>query len=153
MAPIFAEVGDYFVDGGYSRSYQSSDKGTSLARTIPVNRSIEPGEKILSAEEAHDYIMNHAAEGMVLVPCPCRTRAEKLGTRECKGEKPIGTCIMLGPAAGHFEGLGLGKRVTREQAVEYFDEMLELGFVGTTANCVSSGPVICMCCECCCNLQ
>jgi NAD-dependent dihydropyrimidine dehydrogenase PreA subunit len=143
--------GDYFIDGCYSRYYQSSEKGTPLARTIPVNRSIEPREKILSAEEAHDFILNHAAEGMALVPCPCRTRTEKLGTRECKGEKPIGACIMLGPAAAHFDALGLGKRVTKQQAVEYFDEMLELGFVGTTTNCVSDGPVICLCCGCCCS--
>jgi NAD-dependent dihydropyrimidine dehydrogenase PreA subunit len=117
----------------------------------PVHRSIEPGEKILSAEEAHDFILNHAPEEMALVPCPCRTRTEKLGTRECKEEKPIGACIMLGPAAMHFDDLGLGKRVTRQQAVAYFDEMVENGFVGTTTNSVSNGPVICLCCECCCS--
>jgi ferredoxin len=142
---------EYFIEGGYSKYYQSSKRGTSLARTIPVNRSIEPGQKILSAEEAHDFILNHAPEGMALVPCPCRTRTEKLGIRECQGEKPIGACIMLGPAAAHFEGLGLGKRVTREQAIDYFDEMQDLGLVGQTANAVSNGIVICLCCKCCCS--
>jgi ferredoxin len=58
---------------------------------------------------------------------------------------------MMGPAALHFEMLELGKRVTRQEAVEYFDKMQELGLVGQTDNALTDNSVICLCCGCCCS--
>lgn len=142
---------EYFIKGGFYKYYESSKKGTPALRTIPIGQAIDIGQKVLSAEEAHDFILNFAAEEMALVPCPCRTRTEKMGTRECKDKYPVASCIFLGPAALHFEMMGLGKRVTRQQAVEYFDEMLDLGLVGTTDNAITGSSVICLCCECCCS--
>lgn len=142
---------EYFVEGGFYKYYEASKKGTPMARIIPINRAIEASQKVLEAEEAHDYILNHSAEELTLVPCPCRTRTEKLGVRDCKGEFPIGACIMMGPAALHFEAIGLGKRVSKEKALEYFDEMQELGLVGQTFNARVGDVVICLCCGCCCS--
>jgi len=62
---------------------------------------------VYSTEEAHDFILNHAPDEMVLVPCPCRTRTEKMGIRECKDDIPVACCIMMGPTALHFEMQGL----------------------------------------------
>ena len=142
---------DYFIKGGFYKYYEGSKKGTPALRTIPISQAIDAGQKVLSAEEAHDFILNHAAEEMALVPCPCRTRTEKMGIRECKEKYPLAACIFLGPAALHFEMMGLGKRVTRQQAVAYFDEMAKLGLVGTTDNAISGSTVICLCCGCCCS--
>jgi ferredoxin len=142
---------DYFIKGGFYKYYESSKKGTPALRVIPIGQAIDAGQKVLSAEEAHDFILNHTADEMALVPCPCRTRTEKMGIRECKDKYPVASCIFLGPAALHFEMMGLGKRVTRQQAVEYFDEMLDLGLVGTTDNALTGSSVICLCCECCCS--
>jgi Pyruvate/2-oxoacid:ferredoxin oxidoreductase delta subunit len=142
---------EYFVEGGFYKKYENLKKGTPVGRVIPVGRAIEADQKVLEAEEAHDYILNHSSEELALVPCPCRTRTEKLGTRECKDEFPIGACIMMGAAALHFEMLGLGKRVSKEQALEYFDEMVELGLVGHTLNARLGDRLICLCCGCCCS--
>lgn len=142
---------EYFIKGGFYRYYEASKKGTAMARVIPINRAIEVNQKVLAAEEAHDYILNHTTEELALVPCPCRTRTEKLKSRECKDQFPIGACIMLGAAAVHFEFTGLGKRVTKQQAVGYFDEMQELGLVGQTFNATFGDMVICLCCGCCCS--
>jgi Pyruvate/2-oxoacid:ferredoxin oxidoreductase delta subunit len=142
---------EYFVKGGFYKTYENLKKGTPVGRVIPVNRAIEANQRVLEAEEAHDYILNHSAEELALVPCPCRTRAEKTGSRECKGEFPIGACIMMGAAALHFEAIGLGKRVNKQQALEYFDEMQELGLVGHTLNARFGDRLICLCCGCCCS--
>jgi ferredoxin len=142
---------DYFIKGEFYKYYEASKNGTPMARIIPVNRAIEANQKVLASEEAHDYILNHSREELTLVPCPCRTRAEKLEIRECKGEFPIGACIMMGAAALHFEMTGLGKRVTRQQALDYFDEMQELGLVGQTFNARFGDMLICLCCGCCCS--
>jgi formate hydrogenlyase subunit 6/NADH:ubiquinone oxidoreductase subunit I len=141
----------YFVKGGFYKKYENLKGGTPVGRVIPVNRAIESNEKVLAAEEAHDYILNHSSEELALVPCPCRTRTEKLGIRECKDEFPIGACIMMGAAAQHFEMVGLGKRVSKQQALEYFDEMVELGLVGHTLNARLGDRLICLCCGCCCS--
>lgn len=142
---------DFFIRDKFYRYYEGSQKGTPVFRTIPVNKTIEAGQKVLSAEEAHDFIMNHAPDEMALVPCPCRTRTEKMGVRECKENNPVASCIMMGPTALHFEMLGLGRRVTKKQAVDYFDEMQKLGLVGETDNAIAGSSIICMCCGCCCS--
>ena len=143
---------EYFIRGNYYKYYESSKKGTPMARVIPVNRAIEANQRVLAAEEAHDYILNHASEELSLVPCPCRTRTEKMGIRECKDKFPVGACIMLGLSVGHFETTtNISKRVTKQQAIQYFDEMQELGLVGQTVNAVYGDMIICLCCGCCCS--
>ena len=104
----------FFINHGYYRYYEASEKGTPVFRAIPVEEAISDDQQVLSSEEAHEFIMNLKTEDLALVPCPCRTRMEKLGIRECKDKYPIGSCIMLGMSALHFESLGLGKRVTKE---------------------------------------
>jgi ferredoxin len=142
---------DYFITDKYHRYYESSKKGTPVFRTIPVEMSIESQQRVLPAEEAHEFILNHASEEIVLAPCPCRTRTEKMGVRECADKFPIGSCIHLGPNALHMEMIGLGKRVTRQEAIEYFDTMQEKGLVGQTDNCMTDSTIICLCCGCCCS--
>jgi len=142
---------DYFIKDEFYRYYEGTKKGTPVFRTIPVNTVIEAEQRVLSAEEAHDFIMNHAPDEMALAPCPCRTRTEKMGIRECADRFPVGSCIHLGMSALHFEMMGLGKRITREQAVAYFDEMQELGLVGQTDNSLTGNSIICLCCGCCCS--
>jgi len=142
---------DYFIKDKFYRYYEGSMKGTPIFRTIPVEMSIAAQQRVLPAEEAHDFIMNHAPEELALVPCPCRTRTEKMGVRECKDKFPVGSCIMLGPTALHFEMLDLGKRVTRKEAVEYFDKMQEHGLVGQTDNTLTGNSIICLCRGCCCS--
>ncbi len=140
----------FFIKDGYYKYYESSEKGTQLTRVIPVKRTIEHGQKILDTEDAHKII--EAVDNIALVPCPCRTRTEKMGTRECKDRNPIGFCIMVEASAFYFEAVGLGKKVTAEQAKKYFDEMQDLSLVGTTDNYEDkSHTVICLCCECCCS--
>ncbi len=140
----------FFIKEGFYKYYESSEKGTPTMRVIPVRRSLEPSQKILDTEEAHKIIQS--ANHLALVPCPCRTRTEKLGIRECKDKYPIGFCIMTNASALVFEKAGLGKRVTPEQAAKYFDEMQDLGLVGITENYQDKNhDVICLCCDCCCS--
>jgi len=140
----------FFIKEGFYKYYESSEKGTPIMRVIPVKRAIEPSQKVLASEEAHQIL--ESANQLALVPCPCRTRTEKLGIRECKSKYPIGFCIMTNASALVFEKAGLGKRVTPEQAAKYFDEMQDLGLVGITENYQDKNhDVICLCCDCCCS--
>ena len=101
-----------------------------------MEQAIDREEKTFNAEEAHEYIQNLQTEDLALVPCPCRTRTEKMDIRECRDRFPVGSCIFIANTATKFIELGLGKRVTKEQAIAYLDEMVELGLI-PTVSCAS----------------
>jgi Pyruvate/2-oxoacid:ferredoxin oxidoreductase delta subunit len=141
---------EYFINEKYSRFYQTGAKGTPLMRTIPVSKSLASQESILDTEEAHKII--DAAAYAALVPCPCRTRTEKIDTRKCRENNPVGSCIMMGLLGMATEGFGVGKEVTKQQAKDYLDEMMEKGLVATTHNTEdTTSALICLCCGCCCS--
>jgi len=143
---------EFFIKEGYYKYYESSEKGTPVMRVIPVERTIEHGQQVLKGEEALRLIDDLPGDQLALVPCPCRTRTEKLGERECKEKNPVGACIMIGLPAMHFQSIGLGKKVSREQAKGYLLEMQDLGLVATTENYKDPNHlIICLCCECCCS--
>ena len=96
----------YFIKGGFYKYYESSEAGTPLMRVIPVMRAIEFEQKVLDSEEAHRII--DACENISLVPCPCRTRTEKMDIRECKDKYPVGACIMTELSALYFQTRGSG---------------------------------------------
>jgi len=140
----------FFIKDGFYKYYESSEKGTQIMRVIPVQRAVKHGQKVLDSEEAHKII--DACSNLQLVPCPCRTRTEKMGVRECKDDHPVASCIMPGTSASYFQALGMGEKVTADEAKKYFDEMQDQGLVGTTENFEDPRhAVICLCCSCCCS--
>jgi len=143
---------EFFVKEGFYKRFETSDKGTPAFRAIPVGRSIEAKQKVLTSEEAHDRINNLETDFIALVPCPCRTRTEKLEIRECKDKFPIGACIIPGDNGRKFVDLSMGKSVTKEQTIKYLDEMQNYGLVVNSDNALTPDPiVICLCCGCCCS--
>ena len=142
----------FFIKEKFYKYYGTSSKGTPVLRAIPIDKTIHPEEKTFSAEEAHQFIQELQTEDFQLVPCPCRTRTEKLDIRECRDRFPIGSCIFIAGTARHFEKMGLGSRVTKEQAIQYLDEMVEHGLIPTTQNHMTGRfGVMCLCCGCCCS--
>jgi ferredoxin len=140
----------FFIEEGFYKFYESSAQGTPIMRAIPVRRTLEPSQKILDTEEAHRVI--EAVKEIAMVPCPCRTRTEKMGTRECRDKYPIGSCLMTGVSALYFELAGLGRKVTADQARRYLDQMQDLGLAAITDNYNDPNhSVICLCCSCCCS--
>lgn len=158
---VFPEVGphdlrgaelyqQFFVDEKYSRYYESSDEGTALMRTISIEKELAPNEKILDTEEAHRII--DAAAYVALMPCPCRMRTEKIGTRQCRDKHPVGCCINMGLLGMASVGLGMGRQVTHQEAKDYLDEQHAKGCVASTHNSDdNTSALICMCCGCCCS--
>ncbi len=142
---------DFFIEKKYSRYYETSEKGTPVFRAVPVEKTIQQGEKILSYEEAEHYIMSMEHDNLRLVPCPCRTRTDKLCIRECTDTFDIVYCLMIGFSALHFQSIGMGEQVTKEEAVSYIKEKLDQGLICCTDNAMGKNSIICMCCGCCCS--
>jgi ferredoxin len=142
----------FFIKERFYKYYGTSGKGTPQLRSIPIEQAIHSETETFTAEEAHAFVRNLETNDLALVPCPCRVRTEKLEIRECKDRFPVANCVFIGGAAERFIELGLGNRVTKEQAIKYIDEVVELGLIPTTGNSVE-GPhgIMCMCCGCCCS--
>ncbi|RJP18708.1 MAG: 4Fe-4S dicluster domain-containing protein [Candidatus Abyssobacteria bacterium SURF_5] len=144
---------DFFIKDGFYKFYESSAAGTPLRRAIPVEQSIDTGQEVLSHEDLAMFLDHANMDAIALVPCPCRTRTERLGIRECKENNPVGHCFFIGMPAMLFVGRGEGKLITREEAKKYAADMREKGLVVMTDNAASmENGVICFCCGCCCSI-
>jgi ferredoxin len=144
---------DFFIKDGFYKFYESSAAGTPLRRAVPVEQSIDGGQEVLSHEELATFLDNAGMDSIALVPCPCRTRTERLGIRECKDNNEVGHCFFVGMPAVMVTARGEGKMISREEAKRYAAEMRERGLVVMTDNSASmQNGVICFCCGCCCSI-
>jgi len=143
----------FFIEEKFYKRYESSDKGTSLTRIVPINLSLDHQTTISNAEEIHD-IIEKCMGPIVITDCPCRKRTETLGIRECKDEFPIEeTCFQVGLFGQYFLRRGEGKELSRQEAHDLVDKLAKKGLVFTTENIKSPiHQVICSCCACCCAL-
>jgi ferredoxin len=142
----------FFIKDGFYRFYQSGAEGTPQRRAIPVNEAVEGEQKVLSHEEITHVLDNVKGGFMALVPCPCRTRTEKLGIRECKDQNPVASCLFIGNTARAAVHQGFGREVSREQADKYIEEVREMRLVVMVNNHKGyDDGLLCFCCECCCS--
>ncbi len=120
-------------------------------RSIQIGKKIQVEEKKLTIQEIYDFVEKLGHNDIVLAACPCRTDAEISGIRKCHDQNPIGACVFFGISAVHIEAKGIGKRVSKQAALEYFDFMISHGLHATIDNELIENSVICLCCGCCCS--
>lgn len=144
---------DFFIKDGFFRFYQASAAGTLRRRTVPVDESIAAGQQVLLYENLSGFLDAANMGAMALVRCPCRSRTEKLGNRECKDKYPVASCLVIGLPALLFVSRGEGRQISRVEADKYVAEMRQLGLVILTDNAKEmKDGVICFCCGCCCSV-
>ena len=121
-----------------------SKQKTQQLRVIPVSKSIGVEMNIMPYEKAEGIIKKQSK--IVVAPCICRKEQTMVG-HGC--DKPLETCLMLGPGAVYYEQNNIGRSITQEEALEILNTGIEAGLVLQPSN--SQIPfVICMCCGCCC---
>jgi Pyruvate/2-oxoacid:ferredoxin oxidoreductase delta subunit len=144
---------EFFIEEKFYKNYETPAPGHPVFRVLPVGRTIEETQEVIGYEEGLNRIDSLAAETIAMVPCPCRTRTEKLGIRECQDKHPIGYCLIPGANGEKFIRLGYGKKATKEEAKAYLSDMVDSGVVVNSDNYREGDPlVICTCCGCCCSM-
>ncbi|NVM03861.1 MAG: 4Fe-4S binding protein, partial [Candidatus Helarchaeota archaeon] len=118
-------------------------------KKIDINESVDVKHEVLVYEDVESYI--NMASSITIVNCACRTTSAYTGD-VC--EKPVDICMALNIASESLKTYGLGKRVSKEEALETLKKAEELGLVHTIIN--SSGQdsmmLICNCCTCHCGV-
>ncbi|MHA1109696.1 MAG: ATP-binding protein [Promethearchaeota archaeon] len=120
-----------------------------MFRTIPVNESIHPEHHISTYDEIYKILESNTGKFVVL-PCVCKTRSKNEGT-PCNVTDRIETCMGLGHYGDMNVKAGIGREITKEEALEIARKNAEEGLVYQTEN--SKNPNwLCGCCGDCCTI-
>jgi len=115
-------------------------------RTVPVNRSLDVNLGTLPYENAVEMVEKQTR--FVEADCICR-KEHRMIDEGC--DKPEGCCLIMGLAADYYEKNGLGRRITKEEALAILKKADETGLVLQTSFSQKIAN-ICCCCGCCCQV-
>jgi electron transport complex protein RnfB len=115
-------------------------------RTVPVGEAVGAELAVLPYERAEELVRAHS--DFAVAPCICR-REKRLVGEGC--DKPLETCLTFGSSAAFYQRNGLGRAISKEEALEILRQAEKAGLVLQPGN--SQDPdFICACCGCCCGV-
>ena len=121
---------------------------TQQLRVIPVSKSISAEMRVMPYDQAEQIIKTQSK--IVVAPCICRKEHKMVG-KGC--DNPEETCLIFGGSAYYYEGNGIGRVVTQEEALEQLESNHKKGYAFTMWYKDATGyraGVLCSCCSCCC---
>ena len=113
-------------------------------RVITVDRTIEAGNKIHTYDQVASYIKN--VEPLAVSTCYCRHQA-KLVDEESHCGSPDEVCLQLGAGAQFVIDRGMGRQVSKAEAMEILEKAEEAGLVHCSNN-RQEIDFLCNCCPC-----
>jgi len=121
-------------------------------KLIRIDESVDvPKSQVLPYELVEFLINNNNI--FAIIPCYCRTIGE-YSRDPCQVASHELGCLYGGDAAQHFLNIGVGKKMTKEEAIEHIKKAEKAGLVHTTVadNSLTCSLFICNCCSCHCIL-
>lgn len=113
-------------------------------RTIPVKQSLNSELKVMTYENAEELLGK--VKKCVVAPCICRKEYQLLG-KGC--DKPMETCLVFNSAANYYLRNGLGREISREEALEILKQADKAGLVLQPTNAKKIVNICCCCGDCC----
>lgn len=117
-----------------------------VLRTIPISRALSVDQAVMPYDAAREIIAKQ--EKFLVAPCICR-KEHHISGKGC--DKPVDTCLVFGLGADYYEENGIGRVITREEALEILDTAEAAGLVLQPSNS-QNATNICTCCACCCQI-
>ena len=132
-------------DPGYARSVFAGK--TQSGRTLVHEAALDPEDmtRVLDYERATHLVREAKAWAVSL--CYCRHVMEHEG-RACA--KPKEVCTTLNSSAEYVARHALGRKISREEALDIFARTREEGLVHIADNVQKRPAFVCHCCGCCC---
>lgn len=118
------------------------------SRVIPVDRTVKAEAAVQTYDQVLTYIEN--SEPIAVATCYCRHEALLIDEKDVCG-MPNEVCMQFRTTAEYIIERGLGRRVTKEEAVDVLRRAEEAGLVHATVN-TQRTDFICNCCRCHCAL-
>jgi NAD-dependent dihydropyrimidine dehydrogenase PreA subunit len=120
---------------------------TKPLRYIPASRSIDPEQHAVFPFEMMEGVIQKA-NVIALVHCPCRGTAHLLGKKRCN--HPLENCIKYDELAEYLIDKGIGKEISKLEALDVIKKSEEAGLVHLVDNAREGIKHTCNCCGCCC---
>jgi len=143
LDPDFIRDMNEYIPHFFEQSYLV---GIPQLRTIPVPGALNTEQAVVPYEEARCIISEQTK--IAVAPCICRKEHAMMG-RGCG--RPLESCLVLGIAADYYKENGLGRTITREEALDILKKAEESGLVLQPSN-ARNVVNICTCCGCCCQI-
>jgi Pyruvate/2-oxoacid:ferredoxin oxidoreductase delta subunit len=135
----------------YSRTEQLDEvygsTQTKAFRYIPASPSIEPEQHAVFPFEMMEEVIQKV-KVIAVVHCPCRVTAHLTGKKRCN--HPLENCIKYDELAEYLIGNGIGREITKSEALEVIRKSEEAGLVHLVDNAREGIKHTCNCCGCCC---
>ena len=112
------------------------------ARTVPIDKNIDPRTTIVPYKELKELIMH--TEFISAGTCVCRHEGA-LMDKPCT--KPVNNCMLLGESARFSVDKRFARRLTQEEAIQIIDQAEAAGLVHTYA--YTTGDYFKPLCNCC----
>ncbi|MHA2288788.1 MAG: hypothetical protein ACXABG_08370, partial [Promethearchaeota archaeon] len=118
-------------------------------RTIPIEKEIGIERNIADYDDFRHYL-NNCGEPIVLNECICRKKNDVIG-KSCTKTDLRESCFSFRSAGMAYINRGLGRIVTKEEALKIIEQAEREGLVIQAGN--SQRPMsLCTCCGDCCNM-
>jgi electron transport complex protein RnfB len=148
LTPEFlGDIGEYMSDRAFGLAFLSTER--PQMRTIPVNKSIAAEHHVATYDHVVE-IINGADGPFAIIECICRKTAAMRGN-PCKKTSRQETCMPIGDMAKHAIQNGMGRAISREEALEIIRMNEAEGLVFQPSN-AQKADFICSCCGCCCGM-
>ena len=118
-------------------------------RTIPVEKSIQVKYHV-STFDAISTMLKDAEEPFVIIECICRKK-KAMQNKPCKITERKETCLAMSGVGQSVLFSGLGREISREEAIAIIDKNQEEGLVLQPSNSQKI-EFLCSCCGCCCGM-
>jgi len=129
------------------RREMSGSTNTKAFHYIPVAPSLDPEKHAAFPLEMMEEVIKKV-NGIVLVNCPCRAQAFLLGKKRC--DHPLENCIKYDELAEYLIEKGIGREITKKEALEVIWKSEEAGLVHLVDNAREGIKHTCNFCGCCC---
>ena len=118
-------------------------------RTIPVSKSIHPQHNVSTFDEV-TTLLQQAEDPFVIIECICRKKKSIEG-KACEVTDRKETCLAIGGIAQTVLQSGIGREITRNEALAIIEQNQKQGLVLQPSN-TEKAEFICSCCGCCCGM-
>jgi electron transport complex protein RnfB len=144
LTPEFVKDFEQYMEEAFIHEYKKS--GVPQLRTVPIEQSVEHENFVATYDDVRKII--ETRKPITVAPCICR-KAKKLIGEGCDNISE--TCLQFGTAAYTYKDNGLGREITKDEALAILKKGEEAGLVLQPGNSQKPGW-ICMCCGCCCEV-